>query len=56
LHGIVDGSVGPTELLFNLMDIEHQNYVVAQSKHKISVGKELLNYIEGNKALSYKIN
>ncbi len=56
LHGIVEGSVGPTELLFNLMDIEHQNYVVAQSKHKISVGKELLNYIEGNKALSYKIN
>ncbi len=57
LTTLLKAEPGPTQVLFNVVDIKHNGHVTLRSKtHSISIKKALLNFIESNKALEYKIN
>lgn len=52
-----DGKSGNTLVRFKVVDSEQQSQVLLQSKQcKLRVKKSLLDYLNSNKSLSYKIN
>ncbi len=57
LSGMLSEEKGNTQVLFNIVDIDPQNHLLMQSrKYRISIKKSLIDYIESNSALDYKIN
>ncbi|MBR1469503.1 MAG: DNA polymerase III subunit alpha [Prevotella sp.] len=54
---LVENNPGKTELFFKIMDHEHNASLELKSSHnKISVRNDLIQYIEANEGLDYRIN
>ncbi len=47
---------GDTELCFKILDFEHGANLTLNSKKKITVTNEIVNYIEANEGLDYEVN
>ena len=57
LSTLMLSSQGNTEVFFNVTDKERQEHVTLQSrKCRINVGKELIKFLQGEDALTYKVN
>lgn len=47
---------GEAELLFNVIDSSLQEHVLLQSKHRVTVTADLINFINNSESLGYRIN
>jgi DNA polymerase-3 subunit alpha len=57
LATLVSDSPGKTELYFQIVDHEHNTSLLLRSSSKaIALDRPLIQYIESNEALSYKVN
>ena len=57
LSSLIQENEGPTDVYFNVIDSTQQMHVLLQSKKcRMSVGRELIDFLDGNDALEYKIN
>ena len=52
-----DDVAGRTQLYFQIHDVESNNFIMFRAQDKtVNVGKELIQYIDGNPKMSYSIN
>lgn len=56
LTGRIKENKGETELLFNVIDSSQQEHVLLQSKHRVTVTADLINFINSSESLGYRIN
>lgn len=47
---------GNADLFLNVIDSSKQEHILLQSKRKITVNADLINFIKSNEALDYKVN
>ena len=57
LNSIIKKSKGNTDVYFNVVDIRQQQNLMLQSKlHRLTVDKELIDFLDNTPAFDYKIN
>ena len=57
LNSIIKKSKGNTDVYFNVVDIRQQQNLMLQSKlHRLTVDKELIDFLDSTPAFDYKIN
>ena len=57
LSTMITESPGHTEFFLQIIDREHNDHLMLRSgSHQINLNREILQYVEGNEALSYHIN
>lgn len=56
LIALLNEKKGTTAVFFKVIDPEQQATILLQSKQQITIKKPLIDYIESNKVLTYKIN